>query len=140
MQIVPLTADHGRRIELPPENAAQLAQVRSAAYIEELLEVGPAYAVVDGETVIALGGIADHGGGRGVGWCYLSVHAKRAKLSLVRIGRRVLAACGLRRVEIVTYAGWEKATRLALALRFEYEGDSRGYFEDGHDAHRWGRV
>lgn len=140
MIVEPLTAAHA--LALVPQTAQPeaLADLRDAAKVAQLCAVGTAIACIADGRVVAIGGIADAGGGRGIGWCALASDIARFMPSLTRVAARHLAASGFRRIEIATRGGWLNATRWALKLGFTFEGPSPGYYADGGEAYRWGRV
>lgn len=139
MTVVPLTAEHAHRFEPQPRQAAALVDLRQPDRVALLVENGVALAIVDGDRVLAMGGINDLGGGRGQAWCLLAANVARFMPAITRVARRHLDASVFHRVEIVTLAGWEAAERWALMLGFVFEGTSQRWFQDGSTAYRWGR-
>ncbi len=142
MIVEPLTVEAAAALRPQPMQASHesLVLLRDPGYVRELAESGPAYAVRADGRVLALAGLADHGGGRALAWCYLADDVGRFMTGITRQARRYLDACAFRRVELISVAGWLPGERWALMLGFTFEGPSPSWFPDGRTAYRWGRV
>lgn len=126
MRIEPLTVEHVERLRVQPAQREAFARM-TGDYLRDLLASGPAWAATSGERVVAIAGLADHGGGRAMAWCFLADDLRHEMVALVRGIRRHLAACAFDRVELVTALRWPEAAAFARALGFTFEATLYGW-------------
>lgn len=142
-RMVPMTDEHLRLIE--PQNA----QRNDAETIEmrvstggALRRAGAAWSALEGDVVLAVGGVAAQGEGRAVAWSLLSIHASRHMTSITRYARRYLDALDYRRIELYVDTTFAAGVRWAEMLGFENETPNgmRGFMPNGNAAYMFGRV
>lgn len=98
-----------------------------------------AYTALEGDEVLACGGIIDVWPGRGLGWMFLSQNAGRRMLSITRAVKRAIEAYPLRRIEITVDDGFENGHQWArmLGFRLETPEPMKGYMPDGRAAFQY---
>lgn len=138
--IVPMTVEHLGQLELQPSQAWFTPIASDPAYARMLLAGGPAYALVDGDEVLACAGLSVQWEGRAVGWALVSGNAGRRMVELHKAVRRALELHPFRRVETTVYAGFDAGHRWARMLGFEREGCMRAFAPGGEDCDLYARV
>lgn len=130
MIVVPLTVEHAQTMQPQPWQAAAVDRLRDPALVRELTEGGQAFAAVDGDRVLAIGGLCEveNGSDRWIAWCWLAANLGAAMVGVTRAARRILQASRAGRIEIVTHADHRPGERWALLLGFDFEGPVRAYF------------
>jgi len=129
------------------EHAHQIALQKAQADMRELIDVNAlqsregsmAYTALEGDEVLACGGIIDVWPGRGLGWMFLSQNAGRRMLSITRAVKRAIEAYPLRRIEITVDDGFENGHQWArmLGFRLETPEPMKGYMPDGRAAFQY---
>jgi hypothetical protein len=137
--------DDAARIELQPEQAAQLAAVPDwRDMLCAAPGAGPVWTIEAGGRVVCIAGLSVIWPGRAACWCYLAAGVPAA--AWVALHRAVAArlrqvgGMGIRRVEAEVRAGWAPGERWVRMLGFRPEGVAEGYFPDGSACSRWARV
>jgi hypothetical protein len=105
---------------------------------------GPAWAVVAGDEVLAIGGLQIPWPGRARAWSLISRDADIKRWPfLVLSARRMLRQArwlGIKRIEAVIRTGWAPGERLARLLDFEEETNMPYWGPDGGDYTQWVRF
>lgn len=140
MKLELLTLEHCRVLRVPPHLSAHAANLLDPQFMGELIEGGPAWALVDGELVLGIGGVVDRGGGRGEVWSVFGELAYAKPVAAVRAAREGLARTTFRRLELVTRCDYAAAHRFAQVLRFKFEASLRAWFPDGSAGYMWSRI
>lgn len=138
--IVPMTAAHLATLSLQPAQQLFSEIVRQPAYVQSLIDGGPAYALVDGDEVFATAGLLPQWEGRAVAWALVSEAAGRRMVELHRAVLRCFEMHPFRRVETTVATHFEEGHRWARLLGFEREGTMRGYAPNGTDCDLYARV
>ena len=131
---------------LPP--LATLAQAYQAA--------GPAWTVLDGEAVIACGGVVRFWPGVGECWCWAGAGVDPCPVAFARLARRVVDSLfgspsgrpfaslpgghGFHRLQLHARQDDPRANRFALHLGFTLEGRCPGFGADRSTHNLYGRV
>ncbi|WP_235837953.1 GNAT family N-acetyltransferase [Chitinasiproducens palmae] len=111
-------------------------------YAEELAsyEKSVGWAVVDGDTTLACGGIIEAWPGRALSWALFSDEALRRFRHVHRLVLGVLRDAPWRRIEMDVDAAHTAGIRWAERLGFVAEGVRRKYTTDGRDVVLYARV
>lgn len=103
-----------------------------------------AFTVMQGDTVVALGGIHVLWDGVGEGFCMLSKHSGKWQTSIARYARSMFEGIiqnnGLHRVQASIHESDPEAIRFAKWLGFENEGMMLHYGPDGSNYYRMSMV
>tara|TARA_R100001082_G_C4357458_1_gene157604 strand:- start:1325 stop:1747 length:423 start_codon:yes stop_codon:yes gene_type:complete len=103
-----------------------------------------AFTVMQGETVVALGGIHVLWNGVGEGFCMLSKHSDKWQTSIARYAKNMFEGIiennGLHRVQASIHEKDPEAIRFAKWLGFENEGIMLHYGPDGSNYYRMSMV
>lgn len=139
MMVEPLTVDHYRRLR------AQPAQIDVGDYVSgehvAALSEADAYAAVDADTVLGIGGVVRPWAGRAVAWSVLSAEAGPHMLAITRAVKRFFALLPDRRIEISVRRDHNAAHRWARQLGFSLEANRMAaYGMDGRDYSLYARV
>lgn len=131
MTIIPFEPHHAALIR--PQDAQSADNAGGAA-------AGEGWTAVHDGAPVACFGVVLMWEGRGYCWALLDRDAGPHMLALTRAIRSLIAAAGLRRIEMAVDASFEAGRRWAGLLGFEPECLARGYFPDGRDAWLYARV
>lgn len=115
-----------KRIRLQPDQIA-LGQVADEASLSAAIQNGIAMAVVDGETILAIGGIVTMWEGRGSAWGLLAPDIRSGMAPIHRIVERTLDVSPLRRIEAQVAVGHRAGQRWVRMLGFAHEGTMRAF-------------
>lgn len=146
MTVVPLTVEHAAALVPQPHQASDAAWLRDPARVREWIAAGPAFAAVEGERVLAVGGVWDEGRGVGTAWCWLAAGLGAALIGVTWRARSFMRSCRFARLSMVTLDGFDAGTRWAQALGFDFEAPLRAQFPPDEGGHRrrdgllWSRV
>lgn len=100
---------------------------------------GIAMAVVDGERILAIGGVTRMWEDRGVAWGLLSDDIGATMPLIHKVVCRVLATSPLRRIEAQVACGHEAGQRWVRLLGFQHEGRMAAFWQ-GQDYDLFARV
>lgn len=141
MILVPFEPAHMARLDVQDAQQDVDAQTRLDIALAQA-SYGPAWSVLDGETVMAVGGICDTWAGRGIGWSGLSRHVGPHMLALTRLIRRTHESLDYRRIEMFVDPDHAAAIRWAALLQFRNETPEpmQGFLPDGRPAYLFARV
>lgn len=132
---------HFHGLQVNPWQAAHAALLRDDHYLADLLAHGPAWAALDRDQVLGIGGAFDKGGGRAECWTWLCAGVGRRMLGIHRTAARFLDAVPFRRLEAYVHEKNWQAIRWACALHFHLECQRlASWFPDGSAAMLFARV
>lgn len=140
MTLEPLRRDHLTRLRLQPAQRYFSGALSDPDYAVELAEAGPAYALVAGERVLAVGGVAERWHGVGLAWSLLAADIGPHLRTLIRLTDGFFKQGPWHRLEIAVDDGFEEGCRLARLLGFEREGLAKKYTPDGRDCWIFARI
>ena len=119
---------------LPP--LAELAKAYHAA--------GPAWTVLDGEEVVACGGVVRFWPGVGECWCWAALGVDRHPVAFARLTRRLVDRLageqGFHRLQAHVRLDDVRANRFVLGLGFTLEGHCPGFGPDQSTHNLYGRI
>lgn len=139
MNLVPYKAEHLLAMKLQPAQAYSLQHV-TPEYAKDL-ERQWAFAVLDGEEVVAVGGVAELWENRGLCWTFIGARAGRRFVELHKMVRKVLDLVPYRRLEAETPCEFEQGHRWLQMLGFHLEAPRmRAFRVDGGDSALYARV
>ena len=138
LEVVKFNADHVARIET---NFDLPKSFKDAFKSGDTVD---AFTVMQGDTVVAIGGIHVLWEGVGEGFCMLSKHAGRWQTSVARYAKTmfdgIIANNDLHRVQASINELDPEAIRFARWLGFKNEGMMPKYGPDGSNNHRMSMV
>jgi hypothetical protein len=143
IRIVPMTDAHVLAIVPQEQQAPELRTPEDRLReISAPRAAGSAWAVVDGDEVLLLGGVQTMWEGRGMAWVLLAEGAGRRMLSITRAVRRYLDALDYGRLEMYVDAGFWNGCRWAEVLGFRNETPQgmAGFLPNGNRAYMFGRA
>lgn len=140
MRIEPLRAWHLAALELQPSQAMFGAVIHQPGYVDMLTSAGPAFAAVQGETVLGCGGSVEMWDNRAVIWALVSEHAGPHMLGIHRAVEGYLKQMRQRRIEAQVVVGFDPGARWLKRLGFAFEGTMRAFSPDGTDYWLYARV
>jgi hypothetical protein len=140
MIVVPATVEHALRLDVQPHQRAHRELLRNPDYLAALFREGPVFAALDGERVLAIGGIHDHGAGVGRAYSWLAANLGGNMLGVHLATRRFLRTCEFRRLELVVAVGHTSGCRWAHLLGFRWESLMRSWMPDGSHANLYVKV
>ena len=138
IDVIPARAEMAEMIDL---NLAQLTfgSVPDRASMQIAIDNGMAFAVIDGDRVLALGGVRNVWQDRAVAWGLLANGIGASMVPITRAVRRFLSVCPTRRIEAEVAVGHDEGLRWIEMLGFEREGLMRAYW-GGKDFYLYARV
>lgn len=144
IEMVPFKAEHYEAIALQPGQA----YVRHWMTPEQAkaLEGTRAVSLVDGNTVLACGGVVEYWENRGEAWALIAAGCGQRFVKMARLAKAWLDGCGVRRIEAaVTWgepATWLRGCRLLALLGFDLKRmwEAEAYCPDGRSATVFARV
>lgn len=141
IDLVELTDDHVRRLEPQAAEAHITLDERMELALAQAT-YGPAWAVLHGERVLAIGGVCDTWAGRGIGWAGLSCHIGPHLLAVTRCIVALHDRLGYRRIEMFADARHPEAVRWARLLKFKNETPEpmAAFLPDGGPAYLFART
>lgn len=140
MNIVPFKAEYFHRLNIQPSQAHTRAYITDAS-LAALEFTGGGVAVLEGDEVLAVGGVFPAWPGRGVAWVLNSERFCKMPLTFVRVLRKVLADAPFRRIELTITCDTPNATKFAKVLGFELEiPRMKHYGVDGSDQAQYVRF
>lgn len=107
--------------------------------LADAIRSGIAMAVVDGDRVLAMGGVMKVWDGRGSAWGLLEDDIGTAMPLIHKVVRRTLDIAPFQRVEAQVAVGHEAGQRWVRLLGFQHEGRMRAFFR-GQDYDLFARV
>lgn len=138
MMIVPYKPDHLLALNLQPEQE-NVGAIIDQSYANSL-DTEVSFTAIDGDKIIACGGLVEMWENRGLAWMVLSDIAKNYMLQLTRAIMRYLRVAKYRRIETAVRSNFLEGHRWADLLGFKYEGTMRGYGISGDDYDLYARV
>lgn len=139
LEVVPYRAEHlmNLRIQRGQKYCAHLVTEEYAKALESEF----AFAVLNGEEVVGVGGVSEIWPGRALAWTYIDARAGKHFVELHRIVKRVLDLVPYRRIEAETPCDFPQGHRWLRMLGFELEAERmRAFRVDGGDASLYARV
>lgn len=140
IDIVRFRATHLWHLDLQEAQRDLRAQFGDPAYGSALEATQNAFTALDGDQVLACAGVHEVWPGRGVAWALIGREAGREFRAIHRAVSGFLAACPLRRVEMVVDAKFAAGHRWAKMLGMTAEGTLRAYSPGGDDYVMYARV
>ena len=141
MHVVDAKLAHFHALIVQPWQRAHADLLRDDRYLADLLAHGPAWAVLDGDYVLCVGGALDKGGGRAECWAWLTGELGNRMLTVHRAALRFLNSVPFRRLEMYVHEKHWQCIRWACALHFQLECQRlASWFEDGSAAMLFARV
>lgn len=140
MNIVAFEPHHLGRLLLQPSQAIMQPVLSDPGYGPSLAQAGPAYAAVDGDTVVACAGLIHQWPGRAVAWALIAAEAGPHMVSIHKAVRRAMDIFEARRIETAVATNFEQGHRWVKMLGFEREGTMRAYTPDGRDCDLYAMI
>ena len=136
---------HIKEIELRDNEKAGLASLPNFLDICRAYEMaGNAWTLFSPEGIVCIAGVFPTWPGVGTAWSFTSELVKKYPLSYFKATKKMMEAIaddmGLHRIQTVTRAEDETASRWACHLGFELEGTMKRYSPDGKDCLMFARV
>ncbi|CAB4126151.1 hypothetical protein UFOVP68_13 [uncultured Caudovirales phage] len=138
IDLVPARAEMALLIR-PQPIQIKLGALITPQTLQARIDTGLAFAVIDGNEILALGGAQDLWPGRAVAWGLLCSGIGATMVPITRAVRRFLDTSPIRRIEAEVAVDHEEGRRWAEMLGFKREGTMRAYF-NGADFHLYARV
>src|SRR5437879_5110607 len=120
-RVVAAELGHFQAMDVQPWQKTHRALLQDDQCLTDLLAGGPAWTVLDGDRVLALGGILDRGSGRGECWGWLANNLGAKMISVHRAGMRYITGASFRRLEMYVHERHWQGIRLAVRLGFRVE-------------------
>lgn len=141
IRIVSLTDDHIQALDLQDEQR-RFAPDEMMAIAQAQAGYGPSWAAVDGDYVLAIGGMCVCWPTRAVCWAGLSRHVGRRMVALTRVVRALMDAQPFTRLEMYVAAESANGCRWARLLGFTNETPTpmRAFLPDGSAAYLYART
>jgi hypothetical protein len=140
MEVVSFNAKYLRAMVLQDAQQIMAPLVFDDEYCEQLVEAGPAYAVLAGEKPVMCAGVAEMWANRYAAWAWLAKDAGPHMVGLTRIVDDYLNTRPYRRIEAYVDARFPQGHRWAKMLRFEFEGLMRSFGTSGQDMAMYSRI
>ncbi len=136
---------HVEELRLRPGAALALAGMPPLAELAQAYHAaGPAWTVLDGDTIIACGGAVRFWPGVGECWCWAGAGVDASPVAFARLARRVAEALarehGFHRLQVHARLEDVRANRFAAYLGFTLEGQCPGYGPDQSTHNLYGRF
>lgn len=139
MIVVPYKAEHLLALKLQPGQGYCLRYV-TPEYAAQL-ESAHAFTALEGDQVVAVGGIAEIWQNRGLAWTFIDRRAGAWFPALHKIVKRFLDEAPFRRIEAETACEFEQGHRWLRMLGFHLEAERMQAFRvDGGDSALYARV
>jgi hypothetical protein len=138
IDLIPARAEMADLIDLNPAQLMFGTRPDRAA-LQTAIDAGLAFAVIDGDRVVAIGGVRNVWQDRGIAWGLLASGIGATMVPITRAVRRFLSVCPTRRIEAEVAADHEEGRRWIEMLGFEREGRMRAYW-GGKDFDLYARV
>jgi len=138
IDLIPARPEMARAFVVQPEQIA-LGQVADETMLAHAISNGIAMAAVEGDRVLAMGGIVELWKDRGTAWGLLSADLARAMPVIHRVVWRVIDTSPLARIEAQVAVDHRAGQRWVRMLGFEHEGVARSYW-NGRDYDLFARV
>ncbi len=130
MRLVPFEPEHAERIELRDFDRLGLEARGGPAALVALAacyaRAGPAWTALDGDRIVACGGVAAQPGATGNAWALTSPLVERHPLAFARAARRALEAAerdlGLTRIQTTVHERHDVPRKWFEYLDFQCEG------------------
>lgn len=142
MKVVAFAPSHLATLNLQSAQAYFGQQLADAEYGRSLVESGPCFTALDGNTVLACAGVHEIWDNRAMAWALISQSAGRHMVSIHRAVRGFLMQAKYRRIEATVDAGFEEGRRWAQMLGFVCETPQpmRAYTPAGGDCYLYAKV
>lgn len=139
MNILPYKAEHMEALRM------QRGQMYCLPYVTpeyaKALESTYAFTAMEGDQVVAIGGITELWENRGLAWTFIDRRAGKHFVALHKAVSKFLEDCPLRRIEAETPCEFEQGHRWLKMLGFKLEAPRMEAFRvDGGDAALYARV
>lgn len=128
MKAIPFLKEHLEMIDPQAYQSGVLSKIDDDHLL--LVEKEYSFSIVDGESVIACGGIAKVSDGRGVAWAYMGNRLSDKMVGVTRIAKTFLAKSNFHRIEAHVECDFLNGHRWAKALGFSIELDRMRAFTD----------
>lgn len=139
MNIVPYKAEHLLALKMQPGQAYCMPYVTPE--YAAMLESQFAFTAMEGEQVVAVGGIVEVWENRGLAWTFIDRRAGAHFPALHKAVKQVLDLVPYRRIEAETACDFEQGHRWLRMLGFKLEAERMEAFRvDGGDAALYARV
>ena len=139
MIVVPYKAEHLLALQMQPGQGYCLRFVTPE--YANALESQWAFTALDGEQVVAVGGVMEMWENRALAWAFIDRRAGGYFPSLHKAVKRVLDLLPYRRIEAETPCSFEQGHRWLKMLGFELEAERmRAFRVDGGDSALYARV
>lgn len=110
------------------------------ADLTPLADVGMAFTALDGDEVVAMGGLVPEWPGRATAWMVIGANAGPHFVALHRAVYRFLVRSPYRRIEAHVDVGFEAGVRWVKMMGFEMEAYLRAFRPDGADMLQFVRI
>ena len=139
MIVVPYRAEHLLALQLQPGQGHCLRFV-TPQYAKDL-ESQFAFTAMEGDEVVAVGGIMEVWANRGLAWTFIDRRAGRHFVALHKAVKSILELVPYRRIEAETPCGFQQGHRWLTMLGFTLEAERmRAFRVDGGDSALYARV
>lgn len=139
MIVVPYKAEHLMALKMQPGQSYCLPFVTPE--YAKALESACAFTAMEGDQVVAVGGIAELWSNRGLAWTFIDRRAGKHFLALHNAVKKILDEAPFRRVEAETPCEFKAGHRWLRMLGFKMEAERMEAFRvDGGDAALYARV
>lgn len=138
MELVDLKAEHALAMrDIIDIHAGMNFTPELAAEVETL----GGWALLDGDDILAIGGVLPYWSGNGLGWMWLARPWRKKARAVTEIVRDVLDRSDFKRIEIGVLVGFDRGCRWAERLGFYLETPlARSWGPDGRDYSIYARV
>lgn len=142
---MPFLPAHAASLRLRPGAVLALAGLPPLGELARAYQAaGPAWTVLDGETVIACGGVVRFWPGVGECWCWAGAGVDAVGLAFARLARRIVDGLalehGFHRLQLHASLDDMRANRFATHLGFTLEGRCPGFGADRSTHNLYGRF
>lgn len=140
MYVVPYRSFHPSALTIQ-SGQAYMADFLKPEYCKALENAGPAYTVMDDNSVVACGGLAEQWSTRAIAWSLISENISGLKFArLHKMVFRFLEVQDYPRIEMTVDHDFENGHRWAKLLGFKWEGLMKKYNPTGSDCDLYARV
>lgn len=140
MRVVPFDPAHLHSMALQSSQSWMEPMLKNPSYGEFLKSAGACITIMNGDHVVACGGLVNMWENRAQVWSLISHDAGRHFVRVVRVMQSFLDLQDIRRIEATVDADFEQGHRLIHMLGFKYEGLMPAYLPNGRDCCLYGRV
>lgn len=109
-------------------------------YALNLIECGPAFALIEDRNVLVCSGVWELEPHRAMAWALIHEDIGSMFFLFHKGVLSFLEGCKYKRVELVTKDGFSEGERWAEMLGFRWEGCMQKYFQDGSMGNLYARI